>query len=88
MMSHGVALWCHVEDKIHSKLVSFFIYFSLKWNKAIKMSDIKTKHSSSSMLYGNITLFGVAADHLSPAGSSDSLSPQIHWYYHMAHLVW
>ncbi len=40
------------------------------------MEDIKTKPSLSGVLYGNITLFGVAADQLHPTDTGDLLAPQ------------
>ncbi len=49
------------------------------------MYDIKTKPLSSGMLSGNITLLGVVADHLCPAGSGDRLPRQTQWYCHTAY---
>ncbi len=63
----------------------YLIYLGLKLHKIIKQYDIKTKQSSSGILYGNITLFGVAADQLHPADSGDPLPPQTEWYYHIDH---
>ncbi len=59
-----------LKDKYSNKYI--FISHILAGNdKTIKHQDIKTKQPLSGDMYGNITLFGLAVDHLLPEGSSD-----------------
>ncbi len=44
--------------------------------KLYEQHGMNTKQASSGVLCDNITLFGVAEDHRSPAGSGDPPTPQ------------